>query len=110
MAAAVTVVAGGRCVRSPFDSFRVYRTKSKNCKIWYGVMFYENGEKLCGVDRSESRRIFTGAILSNLPALAAATVIFDGCFSASSVAQQPGQKTFASAEAATQRTGRGDAE
>lgn len=31
--AAVTVVAGVVDVRSPFDSFRVYRTKSKNCKI-----------------------------------------------------------------------------
>jgi hypothetical protein len=33
MAAAVTVVAGVVDVRSPFDSFRVYGTKSKNCKI-----------------------------------------------------------------------------
>src|ERR1700690_3336491 len=38
---------------------------------------------------------------ANLPALAALTVILTLCFAASSAAQQPGQKTFASAEAAT---------
>ncbi len=55
-----------------------------------------------GVDRSHWTNLHWGNPgRANLPALAAVTVILTVCFAASSVAQQPGQKTFASAEAAT---------
>lgn len=39
---------------------------------------------------------------ANLPTLAAVAILLTGCFSSSSVAQQPGQKTFSSPEDASQ--------
>ena len=38
---------------------------------------------------------------ANLPILAAVAILLTGCFSIRSMAQQPGQKTFSSAEDAS---------
>jgi len=38
---------------------------------------------------------------ANLPKLAAVAILLTGCFAARSVAQEPGQKTFSSAEDAS---------
>ena len=47
---------------------------------------------------------------ANLPTLAAVAILLTVCFSARSMAQQTGQKTFSSPEEREQRTRHGSAE